>query len=284
VDLVTPALVLRVVDFGEADRILTLLSRDAGKLSAFARGARRSHKRFGATLGMYALGTATLRERRGRGGGRSGGDGGGGSGWGGDELLGLEAWQPLCSFEGLASDVVRLAHAAYGAELCRELLAPRQPEPAIFDLLVELLQTLAGPLSPSPSTLRAYELKLLEGVGLAPALDRCVACGNQELDDRESSAAGGDHCFDLRRGGVVCSSCGRPGHGGRALAGAVRRALIALGRAPSLEQAAAKALPREVALAARELLVAVIGEHLGRPLKSLEFIAKLAGKDGGRPR
>ena len=58
--LVTPAIVLRTVDYGEADRVVTLFTRDAGKLSALARGARKSVKRFGAALGLFGVGEAVL--------------------------------------------------------------------------------------------------------------------------------------------------------------------------------------------------------------------------------
>ena len=56
----TAAIVLRTVDYGEADRVVTLFTRDHGKLSALARGARKSVKRFGAALGLFGVGEAVL--------------------------------------------------------------------------------------------------------------------------------------------------------------------------------------------------------------------------------
>ena len=61
----TGAVVVRVVDYGEADRVVTLISRDRGKLSAMARGARRSRRRFGAGLALFSVGRASLKERPG---------------------------------------------------------------------------------------------------------------------------------------------------------------------------------------------------------------------------
>ncbi len=63
--VMTPAVVLRTVDYGEADRVVTLLCREGGKRSALARGARRSSKRFGAGLSLFGVGEATLLERPG---------------------------------------------------------------------------------------------------------------------------------------------------------------------------------------------------------------------------
>ena len=62
----TPALVLRAQAYGESDRIVTLLTATHGKVTALARGARSSRKRFGAALSPFGFGEAMLRERRGQ--------------------------------------------------------------------------------------------------------------------------------------------------------------------------------------------------------------------------
>lgn len=243
--LVTPAVVLRTVDYGEADRVVTLLGPEVGKLSALARSARKSTKRFGAGLALFGVGEATLVERAGA------------------ELLTLESFHGARGFAHLYEDVAKMAHGGYACELVRELSPPRQPEPAIFDLLVSLLDLLDG--APArPETLRVFELRLLDEVGLSPTLDRCVACEDGALDE-----AG--QVFDARKGGVVCAAC--QGNG-RALDGAARRALLEA-HAMTLADAAAWSLPPSVNVACRESLTSLIYYHLGHALKSLEFIAKL---------
>ena len=62
---VSAAIVVRLVDYGEADRIVTLMTRDFGKVAALARGARRSGRRFGGGLGLFGVGEAQLTQRRG---------------------------------------------------------------------------------------------------------------------------------------------------------------------------------------------------------------------------
>jgi DNA repair protein RecO (recombination protein O) len=243
--LVTPALVLRTVDYGDADRVVTLFTRELGKVSALARGARKSVRRFGAGLGLFGVGEALLIDKPNA------------------ELAGLERFDSARGFPGLMIDVAKVAHGGYACELMRELIPPRQPEPFLFDLLVEFFTLLeAGPAR--AETLRIFELALLDALGLRPSLDRCVACGTEALDGR------GD-VLDLRRGGVVCSAC--HGHG-RPFGNEVRQALVAaqaldLGAAPSWT------LPPAVNAGCREALAAIILDHVGRPLKSLEFIAKL---------
>jgi DNA repair protein RecO (recombination protein O) len=243
--LVTPAIVLRTVDYGDADRVVTLFTREAGKLAALARGARRSVKRFGAGLGLFGVGEAVLLDKPNA------------------ELCGLERFDAARGFPSLMADVAKVAHGGYGCELVRELTGLRQPDPELFDLLIELFTLLeSGPAR--AETLRIFELKLLQLLGLRPQIDRCVAC------DRDALGSPGD-VLDVRRGGAVCAAC--HGHG-RALGDEVRRALVT---AQGLELADAPdfALPAAVNAGCREALAAIIVDHVGRPLKSLEFIAKL---------
>jgi DNA repair protein RecO (recombination protein O) len=243
--LVTPAIVLRTVDYGEADRVVTLLTAEVGKLSALARGARKSVKRFGAALGLFGIGEAVLVDKP------------------NVELAALERFDGARGFPALMNDVAKVAHGGYACELVRELIPPRQPEVELFELLVTFLTTLeAAPAR--AETLRIFELRLLDGLGLRPQLDACVACGSDEL------GAPGD-VLDVRRGGVVCAHC--HGHG-RPLGDEVRRALVAA-QALDLEAAPGFHLAAAVNAGAREALGAIVIDHVGRPLKSLEFIAKL---------
>jgi DNA repair protein RecO (recombination protein O) len=243
-----PAIVLRATAYGEADRVVSLLTRDHGKLSAIARGARKSVRRFGGGLGLGATGAATLRDRPGA------------------ELAGLEGFDVTKPRGALATDVARTAHAAYALELVDKLSPPRQPEPGVFDWLDELLDRLeTGP--PTAERLRVYELGLLERLGLAPLLDACVACGRTELGDETVR-------HQPERGGIVCATCATRG---RPMGGDVRRALLRL-QAATLADADAIRLDPAVNLACREAVAEALAEHLPGPLKSLEFIAKLTGK------
>src|SRR3954447_21015721 len=97
-------LVLRVVDYGDADRVITFLTRERGKLSAFARGARKSQRRFGAGLQLFAVGEALLVERHGA------------------ELLRLDGFTAMETFGTLLGSLDRIAAASYFVELCREFL------------------------------------------------------------------------------------------------------------------------------------------------------------------
>jgi DNA repair protein RecO (recombination protein O) len=242
----TRAIVLKVVDFGESDRVVTLLSPELGKLAAVARGARSSRRRFSG-IGLGVVGDAMVKERR------------------GTELHMLESFTTTRTLAGAGVDVAALAHGGYLVELARELCPPHEPEPGVFALVEAALAALeAGPLS--PAGLRRFELALLGILGLAPSLDRCAGCGGSDLD------APGQR-FDSARGGVVCARCAS---GGLPLPGQARAYLVA-----AQQGLPAPAADAETAGFAREAVLSAIHAHLGKPLKSLEFITKL--REAARP-
>jgi DNA repair protein RecO (recombination protein O) len=250
--IVTDAVVLRQVATGEADRVVTLYTRAHGKLSALAHAAAKSRKRFGAALSPYVLGEATLREKAGR------------------ELHLLERFDARRDFAARLGDPIKMGHAAYATELLRELSPPHQTDPALLDLLVELYEVV-GTTAPRAETLRAFELRLLDAVGLRPVLDRCLACGAGEAARLDAPGA----VLDPERGGLVCASCGTMGDRVRPLTAASRRRLLSI---QDLALADAAALPgdgAESVTACREALHALLRTHLPGPLKSLEFLLKL---------
>lgn len=241
---------LRTVNYGESDRVVTLLGRSTGCLAAIARGARKSQKRFGGGLGLCSVGEAALRERAGA------------------ELLTLERFEVTTSYPALSADVLKMADAAYAAELVAKLCAPRQAEPAVFDWTCELLRLLdAQPRS--AERLRAFELGLLDRLGFGPALLGCATCGRTDLSEGETI----DVRWDPDRGGVVCRGCGARG---RPMRPVVRLALVALMQQP-LTAAPELTLPGDVARGARDALAELIATHLSAPLRSLEFLSKLEG-------
>jgi DNA repair protein RecO (recombination protein O) len=255
--LITPAVVLRVVNYGESDRIVTLFGRDTGRLSALARGARKSQRRFAGGLSLCAVGAAAVRERPGA------------------ELATLERFDATEAHASLGSDVARMAHAAYAAELVGKLCAPRQVEPAVYDWLQAFLRLLDGD-GASAERLRVFEIGLLRDLGFGPVLDTCAGCGGQAFEGRAPAEVA--FRWDPDRGGAVCTACAR---GGRPLQPAVREALIRLARTP-LDDAAAESLAPDVNRDCREALLEIITHHVSGPLKSVEFIAKVA-RAGGQP-
>jgi DNA repair protein RecO (recombination protein O) len=239
------AIVLRAVDYGEADKVVTLLTRERGKVAAFARGARASRRRFGGGLEPFTILTAEVRERT------------------GSDMLGLDSVAVQRGFGGIRGDLARIACAGYAAELARELVQDHQPHDELWTLLAGYLAGLdAAPAL--PATLRAFELGALAAAGLAPRLDACARCGG-ELDAARPAR------FDPGRGGALCRACGPLAAPGSAevspgaLAALVRLAAggLAAGSEPLDPRAG-----REI----RDALTHFVEFHLGRRLKARSFL------------
>jgi DNA repair protein RecO (recombination protein O) len=245
--LVTRAIVLRSTPYGEADRVVTLLGRSTGRVSALARGARKSMRRFGGGLGLGATGEAQLRERAGA------------------DLALLEGFDVVEARHGLGRDLGRMAHAAYAAELCDRLCAPRHPEVEVYDWLERLLG-LVDDRGAGVERLRAFELGLLARLGLGPSWRACVACGRRDLGEETVR-------LQPERGGFVCAGCGQKG---TPLRFPTRAALARLAEA-ELEDAAVSALDPDVNAACRRAVFELLSLHVGAPLKSLAFIEKMSG-------
>src|SRR5262245_22598733 len=245
--------VLKTTPLRESDLLVVLYTDTHGRISAVARGARRSQRRFAGTLSLLVLGRYQL-GRRPRG-----------------ELWGLDAGEVVREWTRLASDVVAVAHASYVAELVGGLLPPESPDPHALELVLALWDSLAEG-GPSPGALRAVELALLDLAGHRPALDQCAACGETVLD-----AA----VFDPTRGGAICRRCaaGSRGPGVRPLDEGTRTYLRAV--AELATPAAARAVDHDPRFtpadraAGRDALVAMVTGLVGHRLRSLEYLAKL---------
>jgi DNA repair protein RecO (recombination protein O) len=238
--------VLRTVDYGEADRIVTLLTEERGKVSAFARGARASRRRFGGALEPFTLLRIEARERRGA------------------DLLGLDSVAVVRGFGTIRTDLARIACAGYACELARELVRDAEPQPELMALLLDYLGRLDAAAA-IPAALRAYELCALRAAGLMPRFTDCARCG-------AALPGGARRPFDPADGGVLCDACAPGASPGspRLTAGAL--ALLARLQAAGLAGAAAEPLTPALGAEARDALARFIEHHLGRRLASRKFL------------
>src|SRR5579872_6900527 len=110
------ALVISSVDYGEADRIVTLFTEEHGKLSAFAAGARKSKRRFAGALEPFTLVRVAWVERRGA-------------------TVRLDGADIEQTFPRAREDLPLISRALYALELCRELIREREPHPDLFHAL-----------------------------------------------------------------------------------------------------------------------------------------------------
>ncbi|WP_242345147.1 DNA repair protein RecO [Anaeromyxobacter terrae] len=242
------ALVLRAVDYGESDRVVTLFTHERGKVSAFARGARASRRRFGGALEPFTLVAAEARERA------------------GSDMFGLDSVAVLRAHGAIRGDLARIACAGYASELARELVRDHEPHAELLALLLEYLGALdAAPAR--PAGLRAFELGALRAAGLMPRLDACAVCGG-------TVPAEGRVRFDPAHGGTLCPACAPAAAPGAPWLSAPTATALARLQAEGLRGAEAGLSP-QAGREARDVLAAFIEHHLGRRLAARRFLDEI---------
>jgi DNA repair protein RecO (recombination protein O) len=234
----TEGIVLQTWDLGEHDRLVTLYTREHGRLAAVARGARRIRSRFAGALELFTWGDAVGFEREGRG------------------LVRLDHFDIRQPFRRLRDDLERLGQGARMIEAVARLTAERDSQPPTFALLLRGLRALDAGATPARVQL-AFTLRLLDLLGHRPRLDRCGRCG------RPVGTQG--VAFDGIEGSVVCAACrGASPPLAPAVAAALRglqtaswEARLEARLAPAVEQAAGAVLD--------DYLAALIGAPLSAP-------------------
>ncbi|MEI8104878.1 MAG: DNA repair protein RecO [Actinomycetes bacterium] len=194
----TEAIVLRSLRFSEADRILHLYTLDRGRISAIAKGVRKTKSRFGARLEPLSHVELVLHE---------------GSG----ELQTVTGVELIRSHHAVRDDTYRLGIGLLGAEAMLRLFAEPEANPRAFAALTKFLDVLdEAPTRPGsrpeldPLAL-SFQLKLLWVSGYLPHLTGCVECGEHEDLVGFSPRAGGAVCRLHARGSISLSPEGLSG-------------------------------------------------------------------------
>ena len=241
--LATDAIVLHMFDYLESSRILRLVTRDGGVRSALAKGARRSSRRFGSAVDLFAQGNAQLYAKPGR------------------DLDTLSAFDVVVARPTLAADMGRFAGASAIAELTLRF-GRDAADAGLFEAVNRALDMLATAPSDAALTCTLESAwRIVAELGFAPTVDDCADC-HAEL------AVDATVMFSHRAGGALCARCGRLAPAGRKLPPEARdslRQFLGGVHAVPLDDASVRAHQR--------LLREFLAEHLtdGRPLRALEL-------------
>jgi DNA repair protein RecO (recombination protein O) len=242
----TEAIVLSRFDLGEADRVLTLITPDAGKLKAIAKGIRRPTSRLGGSLEPFAELTVALARGRTF-----------------DVVTQVSVGH---AWLNLRDSLESAATAWYLAELADRSLEERHAAEPLYTLLRRAYELLDAGMSPG-RVARWYEMHLLDELGMRPEVDRCVEC-DRVLEAEESFR------WVPPLGGVLCERCPGPPQARTALSLEALKLLKAYQRLDIEALAGLRlglAVEREVEGALREF----VRGALERDARSLAFLDEI---------
>jgi DNA repair protein RecO (recombination protein O) len=244
----TDAVLLRAIDYGEADRIATFFTSDFGKVRGIAKGARRSRIRFVNALENFSCGQLLFSRRSGEG------------------LALIEACDVRNHFPGIREDIEKTLTASYFIELVDAFTLEGKKNEELFKLLQAFLDFL-NVRSTSEGIVRIFELRLLKLLGYDPVLDRCMGCKTllAEMDRI---------FFDPVEGGIRCWKCGLHGKVVYSMMpGTVK--LLVLGKNTETDRLHRLVFSETALNESRKALNAFIQHLIGRELKSLNVLNEI---------
>ncbi len=174
------AIVIRRRDWGEADRLLTLYTREQGKMQAVAKGARKPTSRKAGHIELFTRSRLLIARTR--------------------SIDIVTQAETVETYRPLRESLERSTLAHYFAEMLDRFTGEAEPDRALFDLFSSALTWLCEAKDLGLAT-RYYELRLLELTGFRPELHHCPVCG-KELEPE-------DCFFSPAEGGVLCPTCGK---------------------------------------------------------------------------
>ncbi|RBW70514.1 DNA repair protein RecO [Bacillus taeanensis] len=169
-------IVIRSIDYGESNKILTLYTRESGKIGVMARGAKKANSRLSSVSQLFTYGQYLFQKSSG--------------------LGSLSQGEMISSFRGIREDIFRTAYAAYVVELLDKLTEEKTPNPYLFELVYQVLYFMHEEIDPEILTF-IFEVKMLSAAGIAPEFNKCANCGTME----------GQFVFSIREGGFLCHKC-----------------------------------------------------------------------------
>ncbi|WP_091013996.1 MULTISPECIES: DNA repair protein RecO [Paenibacillus] len=171
-------IVIRSMDYGEGNKIITLCTESGGKVGVLVRGAKKPKSRHAALVQPFTYGQYVYFRNTG--------------------LGTLNAGEIVESYHELREDLVKASYASYACELLDRVLQDEETGTFWFKQLKACLQALKEEKDPVVIT-SLYEMKILQASGYGPQFDECISC-NQERPDEQLF-------ISPRLGGVLCRAC-----------------------------------------------------------------------------
>ncbi len=174
----TEGIVLKYTNLGEADKILTILTRSNGKIKAIAKGCRKPKSSLLSSTEVFVFSEFILYK--------------------GMNFYHISQAVTRETFYNLRNDLLKLSYATYFAELAETVSAEGLPNERLFLLLAKVLYYLSTGEIPMGLLHLAYQLKLMDISGYRPNLARCAVCRKASEEYPR---------FSVSMGGVICGDC-----------------------------------------------------------------------------
>ncbi len=184
--LATASIILRRMDFSEYDYIIDFLTRDHGKISAIAKNAKKSKKRFAGVLEPFSCLDANFAvPKNGRG-----------------NLLLLKEVVLTHPFAGMRNDAEKIAYASYWSEMINRWVVSGGFQNNLFALFFHALTMLDKDMATRETISLLFQIRFMSLAGMSPGLTGCRVCHKPLEDLAEAQMA-----FDIAMGGLVCGTC-----------------------------------------------------------------------------
>jgi DNA repair protein RecO (recombination protein O) len=169
-------IVIRTTDYGETNKIVTIYTREWGKVGVMARGAKKPNSRLSSITQLFTHGYFLINR--------------------GSGLGSMQQGETATSLRSIGEDIFLTAYASYIVELTDKCTDEKKPNPYHFELLYQTLNYLNEGYDPD-ILMNIYEMKMLNVLGLNPILNQCSVCGSID----------GHFSFSIREGGFICHRC-----------------------------------------------------------------------------
>lgn len=236
-------IVIRTIDYGESNKIVTLYTREHGKIGVMSRGAKKPKSRLAAVSQLFIYGTFLFQRSPG--------------------LGTLNQAEIIDSFREVRHDLFRASYATYIVEMIDKLTEEKQPNPYLFELLYQTIHYLNEGID-ADVLLRIYEMKMLAVAGILPQLDECVSCGSADVPV----------AFSIREAGFLCHRCTYRDSRAYPLSAHSAR-LLRLFYYFDLERLGQISLKPETKQELKKIISAYYDEYSGVRLKSKRFLEQL---------
>ena len=181
----TSGIVIKRMNFSEADRILTILTDRLGKVKAIAKGVRKTRSHMAGSLEPYMLVDLQLHE--------------------GKTFYIVTGASIITEYRNIHSDIKKTAEAYFVGELIDKFMEENQKSEVVLKLAKLVLDAIEK--NEKSLIISAFELKIVEASGFKPEIYNCIHCKEKLL--------AGDNFWDHIEGGIICRTCQQKFHHGK---------------------------------------------------------------------